>query len=114
MLRWLFAATNCPIISSVEVVQLLPGSAPCIERAPQETRTASPAELADILEDLSSGDRSAIFTPSTPKPRRTPWRKSTTPSCRQALIETVTDEKASDIIEEMSVGRRGRPAGGPA
>ncbi|MCX8117412.1 MAG: CBS domain-containing protein [Desulfobacterota bacterium] len=60
-----------------------------------------PADLADIIEDLSSRERSAIFHALDPE-TAAETLEEIDPKIQKALIETIPLEKASDIVEEMS------------
>jgi CBS domain-containing protein/sporulation protein YlmC with PRC-barrel domain len=60
-----------------------------------------PADLADIIEDLSGRDRSAIFH-ALDAETAAETLEEIDPKIQKALIETIPLEKASDIVEEMS------------
>lgn len=60
-----------------------------------------PAELADIMEDLSIHDRVAIFN-SLDIETAADTLEETDPRIQKSLIETMNPEKASDILDEMS------------
>ena len=60
-----------------------------------------PADLADIIEDLSIHDRVAIFN-SLDVETAAEALEETDPKIQKSLIETVSPEKASDILDEMS------------
>lgn len=60
-----------------------------------------PADLADIIEDLSGKDRSAIFH-ALDTETAAEALEEIDPKIQKALIETIPVEKASDIVEEMS------------
>jgi len=60
-----------------------------------------PADLADIMEDLSIHDRVAIFN-SLDVETAAEALEETDPKIQKSLIETVSPEKASDILDEMS------------
>jgi magnesium transporter len=84
-------------------VQLLSGSGPLqLSVSQRKLSQLHPAELADILEDLSGHDRAAIFHALDPETAAETLEEIDDPKLQQALIETVPIEKASDIIEEMS------------
>jgi len=60
-----------------------------------------PADLADIIEDLSGKDRSAIFH-ALDTETAADALEEIDPKIQKALMETISVEKASDIVEEMS------------
>jgi CBS domain-containing protein len=60
-----------------------------------------PADLADIMEDLSIHHRVAIFN-SLDVETAAEALEETDPKIQKSLIETVSPEKASDILDEMS------------
>jgi magnesium transporter len=60
-----------------------------------------PADLADIIEDLSGKDRSAIFH-ALDTETAAEALEEIDPKIQKALIENIPVEKASDIVEEMS------------
>jgi Mg/Co/Ni transporter MgtE len=58
--------------------------------------------LADIIEDLSGRERSAMFHALDPETAADALEEIDDPKIQKALIETISVEKASDIVEEMS------------
>ncbi len=101
--HWLFAYDLPDRFIAWKYVHLLSGSAPLALSVSQKGLTQlHPAELADILEDLSGRDRSAIFDALDTETAADALEEIDDPRLQKALIETVSVEKASDIIEEMS------------
>jgi len=67
----------------------------------EETFHLHPADLADIIEDLSGRDRSAIFH-ALDTETAAEAMEEIDPKIQKAIMETIPLEKASDIVEEMS------------
>jgi Mg/Co/Ni transporter MgtE len=102
-LRWLFSYDLPNQFISWKYVQLLSGSDLLQLSVPQKKLShLHPAELADIIEDLSGRERSAIFH-ALDTETAADALEEIDPKIQKALIETVTAEKASDIVEEMSL-----------
>jgi magnesium transporter len=103
VLHWLFAYELPDHFIPWKYVQLLSGSGPLhLSVSQKKLGQLHPAELADILEDLGGRDRSAIFHALDTETAADILEEIDDPKLQKALIETVTVEKASDIIEEMS------------
>ena len=103
VLHWLFAYELPDHFIPWKYVQLLSGSGPLhLSISQKKLGQLHPAELADILEDLGGRDRSAIFHALDTETAADTLEEIDDPKLQKALIETVTVEKASDIIEEMS------------
>jgi magnesium transporter len=101
--RWLFSYDMPDHFIGWKYVQLLSGTAPLhLSVSQKKLSELHPAELADILEDLSGHDRSAIFHALDTETAADALEEIDDPKLQKALIETVSVEKASDIIEEMS------------
>jgi magnesium transporter len=101
--RWLFSYDLPDRFIGWKYVQLLSGTAPLhLSVSQKKLSELHPAELADILEDLSGHDRSAIFHALDTETAADALEEIDDPKLQKALIETVSVEKASDIIEEMS------------
>jgi Mg/Co/Ni transporter MgtE len=102
-LRWMFAYEWPNTFIAWKYVHLLSGSGPLqLSVSQKKLSQLHPAELADILEDLSGHDRTAIFHALDAETAAETLEEIDDPKLQQALIETVPIEKASDIIEEMS------------
>jgi magnesium transporter len=101
-LQWLFSYNLPNQFISWKYVQLLSGSDLLQLSVPQKRLShLHPADLADIIEDLSGRDRSAIFH-ALDTETAAEALEEIDPKIQKALIETVPVEKASDIVEEMS------------
>jgi CBS domain-containing protein/sporulation protein YlmC with PRC-barrel domain len=101
-LQWLFSYNLPNQFISWKYVQLLSGSDLLQLSVPQKRLShLHPADLADIIEDLSGRDRSAIFH-ALDTETAAEALEEIDPKIQKALIETVPLEKASDIVEEMS------------
>jgi magnesium transporter len=102
VLRWLFSYDLPNQFISWKYVQLLSGS-DLLQLSVSQKKLSHlhPAELADIIEDLSSRERSAIFH-ALDTETAAGALEEIDPKIQKALIEAVTVEKASDIFEEMS------------
>jgi magnesium transporter len=101
--RWLFAYDLPDRFIRWKYVQLLSAPAPLhLSVSQKKLSELHPAELADILEDLSGQERSAIFHALDTETAADALEEIDDPKVQKALIETVSVEKASDIIEEMS------------
>jgi CBS domain-containing protein/sporulation protein YlmC with PRC-barrel domain len=101
-LNWLFSYNLPNQFISWKYVQLLSGS-DLLHLSVSQKRLSHlhPADLADIIEDLSGRDRSAIFH-ALDTETAAEALEEIDPKIQKALIETVPLEKASDIVEEMS------------
>jgi magnesium transporter len=101
--QWMFAYDMPDHFIAWKYVHLLSGSSPlALSVARKGLAQLHPAELADILEDLSGRDRSVIFHALDTETAADALEEIDDPRLQKALIETVSVEKASDIIEEMS------------
>jgi magnesium transporter len=101
-LRWFFSYILPNQFISWKYVQLLSGSDLLHLSVSQEKLShLHPADLADIIEDLSGRDRSAIFH-ALDAETAAEALEEIDPKIQKALIETIPVEKASDIVEEMS------------
>ncbi len=102
ILHWLFSYTLPNQFISWKYVQLLSGSDLLKLSVSQEKLShLHPADLADIIEDLSGRERSAIFH-ALDTETAAETLEEIDPKIQKALIETIPVEKASDIVEEMS------------
>jgi magnesium transporter len=101
-LQWLFSYNLPNQFISWKYVQLLSGSDLLHLSVSQEKLShLHPADLADIIEDLSGRERSAIFH-ALDTETAAEALEEIDPKIQKALIETIPVEKASDIVEEMS------------
>jgi sporulation protein YlmC with PRC-barrel domain len=101
VLRWLFSYDLPNQFISWKYVQLLSGSDLLHLSVPQKKLShLHPADLADIIEDLSGRERSAIFH-ALDTETAAEALEEIDPKIQKALIETISVEKASDIVEEM-------------
>jgi len=101
-LRLLFSYDLPNQFISWKYVQILPGSDPLKLRVSQKKLShLHPADLADIIEDLSGRERSAIFH-ALDTETAAEALEEIEPKIQRELIETISVEKASDIVEEMS------------
>ncbi len=101
-LRWLFSYVLPNQFISWKYVQLLSGSGLLhLSVSQKKLSHLHPADLADIMEDLSGRERSAIFH-ALDAETAAEALEEIDPKIQKALIETITVEKASDIVEEMS------------
>jgi magnesium transporter len=101
-LRWLFSYILPNQFISWKYVQLLSGS-DLLQLSVSQKKLSHlhPADLADIIEDLSGRERSAIFH-ALDAETAAEALEEIDPKIQKALIETISVEKASDIVEEMS------------
>jgi len=101
-LQWLFSYNLPNQFISWKYVQLLSGSDLLhLSVSQKKLSHLHPADLADIIEDLSSRERSAIFH-ALDTETAAEALEEIDPKIQKALIETIPVEKASDIVEEMS------------
>jgi CBS domain-containing protein len=101
-LRWLFSYVLPNQFISWKYVQLLSGSDLLhLSVSQKKLSHLHPADLADIIEDLSGRERSAIFH-ALDAETAAEALEEIDPKIQKALIETIPVEKASDIVEEMS------------
>lgn len=102
VLRWLFSYVLPNQFISWKYVQLLSGSDLLrLSVSQKKLSHLHPADLADIIEDLSGRERSAIFH-ALDTETAAEALEEIDPKIQKALIETIPVEKASDIVEEMS------------
>jgi len=102
VLEWLFSYKLPNQFISWKYVQLLSGSDLLhLSVSQKKLSHLHPADLADIIEDLSGRERSAIFHALDPE-TAAETLEEIDPKIQKALIETTSLEKASDIVEEMS------------
>ncbi|MBS3920756.1 MAG: magnesium transporter [Deltaproteobacteria bacterium] len=102
VLEWLFSYKLPNQFISWKYVQLLSGSDLLhLSVSQKKLSHLHPADLADIIEDLSGRERSAIFDVLDPE-TAAETLEEIDPKIQKALIETIPLEKASDIVEEMS------------
>ncbi|NWG02033.1 MAG: magnesium transporter [Syntrophaceae bacterium] len=102
VLRWLFSYVLPNQFISWKYVQLLSGSDLLhLSVSQKKLSHLHPADLADIIEDLSGRERSAIFH-ALDAETAAEALEEIDPKIQKALIETIPVEKASDIVEEMS------------
>lgn len=101
-LRWLFSYDLPNQFISWKYVQVLSGS-DLLQLSVSQKKLSHlhPADLADIIEDLSGRERSAIFH-ALDAETAAEALEEIDPKIQKALIETIPVEKASDIVEEMS------------
>ena len=102
VLQWLFSYTLPNQFISWKYVQLLSGS-DLLQLSVSQKKLSHlhPADLADIIEDLSGRERSAIFH-ALDTETAAEALEEIDPKIQKSLIETIPVEKASDIVEEMS------------
>ena len=101
-LQWLFSYNLPNQFISWKYVQLLSGSDLLhLSVSQKKLSHLHPADLADIIEDLSGQERSAIFH-SLDTETAADAMEEIDPKIQKAIIETIPLEKASDIVEEMS------------
>jgi CBS domain-containing protein len=101
-LRWLFSYVLPNQFISWKYVQLLSGSDLLhLSVSQKKLSHLHPADLADIIEDLSGRERSAIFH-ALDAETAAEALEEIDPKIQKVLIETIPVEKASDIVEEMS------------
>ncbi len=101
-LHWLFSYDLPNQFISWKYVQLLSGSGLLqLSVSQKKLSHLHPADLADIIEDLSSPERSAIFH-ALDTETAADAMEEIDPKIQKAIIETIPLEKASDIVEEMS------------
>jgi len=102
VLEWLFSYKLPNQFISWKYVQLLSGSDLLhLSVSQKKLSHLHPADLADIIEDLSSRERSAIFH-ALDTETAAETLEEIDPKIQKALMETIPVEKASDIVEEMS------------
>jgi len=101
-LKFLFSYDLPNQFISWKYVQLLSGS-DLIQLSVSQKKLSHlhPADLADIIEDLSSRERSAIFHALDPETAAEALEEID-PKIQKALIETIPVDRATDIVEEMS------------
>jgi CBS domain-containing protein/sporulation protein YlmC with PRC-barrel domain len=102
LLQWFFSYTLPNQFISWKYVQLLSGS-DLLQLSVSQKKLSHlhPADLADILEDLSGRERTAIFH-ALDTETAAEALEEVDPKIQKALIETIPIERASDIVEEMS------------
>ncbi len=102
VLRWLFSYDLPNQFISWKYVQLLSGS-DLLQLSVSQKKLSHlhPADLADIIEDLSSRERSAIIH-ALDTETAADALEEIDPKIQKSIIETIPVEKASDIVEEMS------------
>lgn len=102
LLQWFFSYNLPNQFISWKYVQLLSGSDLLkLSISQKKLSHLHPADLADILEDLSGRDRSAIFHALDPETAAEALEEID-PKIQKELIETIPVERVSDIVEEMS------------
>ena len=101
-LRWFFSYVLPNQFISWKYVQLLSGS-DLLQLSVSQKKLSHlhPADLADIIEDLSGRERSAIFH-ALDTETAAEALEEIDPKIQKALMETIPVDKASDIVEEMS------------
>ena len=102
ILQWLFSYAMPNQFISWKYVHLLSGS-DLLQLSVSQKKLSHlhPADLADIMEDLSSRERSAVFH-SLDTETAADTLEEIDPKIQKTLIEEVSVSKASDIVEEMS------------
>ncbi len=102
VLAWLFSYQLPNQFISWKYVQLLSGSDLLhLSVSQKKLSHLHPADLADIIEDLTGRERSAMFH-ALDTETAAEALEEIDPKIQKALIETIPVEKASDIVEEMS------------
>ncbi|MGB9628994.1 MAG: magnesium transporter MgtE N-terminal domain-containing protein [Thermodesulfobacteriota bacterium] len=102
ILQWLFSYVLPNQFISWKYVQLLSGSDLLhLSVSQKKLSHLHPADLADIMEDLSRRERSAIFH-ALDTETAAEALEEIDPKIQKSLIEEIPVEKASDIVEEMS------------
>src|SRR4030043_2161774 len=102
VLEWLFSYKLPNQFISWKYVQLLSGSDLLhLSVSQKKLSHLHPADLADIIEDLSGRERSAIFH-ALDAETAAEALEEIDPKIQKVLIETISVEEASDIVEEMS------------
>jgi magnesium transporter len=102
VLVWLFSYDLPNQFISWKYVQLLSGSGLLqLSVSQKKLSYLHPADLADIIEDLSGRERSAIFH-ALDTETAADAMEEIDPKIQKAIIENISVEKASDIVEEMS------------
>jgi CBS domain-containing protein len=61
-----------------------------------------PSDLADIIEELDSVNRSSLFRSLDPQTAALTLEEVDDPKLQASLIDTTPDDRASDILEEMA------------
>jgi len=102
VLHWLFSYELPNQFISWKYVQLLSGS-DLLQLSVSQKKLSHlhPADLADIIEDLSGRERSAMFH-ALDTETAADALEEIDPKIQKSLIEEIPVEKASDIVEEMS------------
>ena len=102
ILEWLFSYKLPNQFISWKYVQLLSGS-DLLQLSVSQKKLSHlhPADLADIMEDLSGRDRSAMFH-ALDTETAADALEEIDPRMQKSLIEEIPVQKASDIVEEMS------------
>lgn len=102
LLQWFFSYNLPNQFISWKYVQLLSGS-DLLQLSVSQKKLSHlhPADLADILEDLSGRERSAIFHALNTE-MAAEALEEVDPKIQKELIETIPIERVSDIVEEMS------------
>jgi len=102
VLQWLFSYNLPNQFISWKYVQLLSGTDLLqLSVSQQKLSHLHPADLADIIEDLSGRERSAMFH-ALDTETAADALEEIDPKIQKSLIEEIPVEKASDIVEEMS------------
>jgi magnesium transporter len=102
LLGWLFSYSLPNQFISWKYVQLLSGSDLLhLSVSQKKLSHLHPADLADIIEDLSGRERSAMFH-ALDTETAADALEEIDPKIQKSLIEEIPVEKASDIMEEMS------------
>jgi CBS domain-containing protein len=103
MLQWFFSYDLPNQFISWKYVQL-PSGSDLLKLSVSQKKLSHlhPADLADIIEDLSGRERSAIFD-ALDTETAAEALEEIDPKIQKTLIETIAVDKASDIMEEMSL-----------
>jgi magnesium transporter len=102
ILQWLFSYELPNQFISWKYVQLLSGSDLLqLSVSLKKLSHLHPADLADIIEDLSGRERSAMFH-ALDTETAADALEEIDPKIQKSLLKEIPVEKASDIVEEMS------------
>lgn len=104
LLRWLFDyALPESLVTWRHIEVLSPGGIPGgvrVANLPDRLSAIHPAELADIMADLGSEDRQALFAALSVE-AAADTLEEVTPEYQRALVAQTEPERVADILEEM-------------